>query len=165
MCQYNRYKYKIYFFRLSILKLFCDSTFKNIRIINILNIFLHISIRHVCLRTQLNLLLGPLHGLINYKDTKAKCRHLKNLPVKGLCGKRLSEFIDWRYIPSCWFFLPSIVNCCSSNLLSGSTPPPHILCICIHFVGGGGGVLLEFNTMYLTRFRTYKIATPLQTKT
>jgi hypothetical protein len=24
------------------------------------------------------------HGLINYIDTKAKCRHLKNLPVKGL---------------------------------------------------------------------------------
>ncbi len=28
------------------------------------------------------------HGLINYKDTKEKCRHLKNLPVKGLCGKQ-----------------------------------------------------------------------------
>jgi hypothetical protein len=25
------------------------------------------------------------HGLENYKDTKEKCRHLKNLPVKGLC--------------------------------------------------------------------------------
>jgi hypothetical protein len=34
------------------------------------------------------------HGLINYMDTKAKCRHLKNLTVKGLCGWCLSEFID-----------------------------------------------------------------------
>ncbi len=28
------------------------------------------------------------HGLINYIDTKAKCRHLKNLPAKGLCALR-----------------------------------------------------------------------------
>jgi hypothetical protein len=26
------------------------------------------------------------HGIVNYIYTKAKCRHLKNLPVKGLCG-------------------------------------------------------------------------------
>jgi hypothetical protein len=30
------------------------------------------------------------HGLINTIDTKAKCRHLKNLPVKGFCGRCLS---------------------------------------------------------------------------
>jgi hypothetical protein len=30
-----------------------------------------------------------MHGLINYTDTKAKCRH-KNGPVKGLCGRCLS---------------------------------------------------------------------------
>ncbi len=29
------------------------------------------------------------HGLINYKDTKAKCSNLKNWPVKGLCGRCL----------------------------------------------------------------------------
>jgi hypothetical protein len=30
---------------------------------------------------------GTKHGQINYTDTKAKCRHLKNLSVKGLrCG-------------------------------------------------------------------------------
>jgi hypothetical protein len=40
---------------------------------------------------------GGVHGLINYKDTNAKYRHLKNLPVKGLCGRCLSEFIDWIY--------------------------------------------------------------------
>jgi hypothetical protein len=37
------------------------------------------------------------HGLINHIDTKAKCRHLKNGPVKVLCSRCLSAFIDWRY--------------------------------------------------------------------
>ncbi len=37
---------------------------------------------------------GVDHGLINYKDTKAKCRHLKNWPVKGLHGRCFLEFID-----------------------------------------------------------------------
>ncbi len=37
-------------------------------------------------------LLGENHGLLNYIDTKAKCRHLKNWPVKALCGRCLSEF-------------------------------------------------------------------------
>jgi hypothetical protein len=36
-------------------------------------------------------------GLINYIDTKAKCRHLKS--VKGLCSR--PEFLSWRYIQSC----------------------------------------------------------------
>jgi hypothetical protein len=30
-----------------------------------------------------------IHGLINYKDTKAKCRHLKKIHVKELCGRYL----------------------------------------------------------------------------
>jgi hypothetical protein len=29
----------------------------------------------------------PPHGLIKYMDTKTKCRHLKNLLGKGLCGR------------------------------------------------------------------------------
>jgi hypothetical protein len=29
---------------------------------------------------------GVVHGLINYIGTKAKYRHLKKLPVLGLCG-------------------------------------------------------------------------------
>jgi hypothetical protein len=40
------------------------------------------------------------NGLINYKGTKTKGRHLKNLPVKGLCGRYLLEFIDLRYSQS-----------------------------------------------------------------
>jgi hypothetical protein len=30
------------------------------------------------------------HELINYIDAKAKCRRMKNLAVKGLCGRCLS---------------------------------------------------------------------------
>jgi hypothetical protein len=40
-----------------------------------------------------------MDGLINYIDIKAKCGHLKNLPVKGFCGR----FIDWIYSQSCWY--------------------------------------------------------------
>jgi len=90
------------------------------------------------------------HRLINYIDTKAKCRHLKKLTCKGtlrqlfmrvyyrleiqsvmfgLCGSCLSEFIDWRYSQSKGYFRPSFVNWCPSNLLSGSTSPqPRSLC-------------------------------------
>ncbi len=64
------------------------------------------------------------HGLINYRDTKAKCCHLKKLPVKVLCGRCLSEFIGWRYSQSYWYFRPSFVNCCPSKLLFDSTLPP-----------------------------------------
>ncbi len=43
------------------------------------------------------------HGLINYKDTRAKCPHLKNWAVKGLCGRCSSEF---PLSPSLWFNSP-----------------------------------------------------------
>ncbi len=67
----------------------------------------------------------PHHGLINYIDTKAKCRHLKYLSVKGLCGRCLPEFIDWRYRQYCWYFRPSFVQCCPSSFLHvGSRLPP-----------------------------------------
>ncbi len=112
---------------------------RTVCIINILNDFLHIGKRHVCLRTLLNLLLGSLHGLINYIDTKAKCRHLKYWPVKGLFGKCLSKLIDWRYIQSYWYFLPSFVSCCPSNLLSGSCVNKYSVYMYTVCKGGGGG--------------------------
>ncbi len=65
----------------------------------------------------------------HWVDTKTKCRHLKNWPLKGLWGRCLSELIDRRYSQSCWYFWPSFVNCCPSNLLSGSTIPPPFLCV------------------------------------
>ncbi len=36
------------------------------------------------------------HELINHTDTKAKCCNLKKLTFKGLSGRCLSEFMDWR---------------------------------------------------------------------
>jgi hypothetical protein len=89
-----------------------------------------------------------LHGLINYIDAKAKCRHLK----KFTCGRCLSVFIDRkRYSQSCWNFRPSFVNCSPSNLLSGSTLAPPLLCVKVPYIlyvqtvcgweGGGCGVL------------------------
>jgi hypothetical protein len=50
--------------------------------------------------------------------------------------------------------------------LDPDPPDPHVFGL---FLGGGGSCVIvhiqqEFNTQFLTRFRTYKIATPLQTK-
>jgi hypothetical protein len=57
-------------------------------------------------------------------DTKSKCRHLKNLPVKSLFGRCLSKFIDWRCNQSRWYFRPSFVNCCPSSFSLVTPPPP-----------------------------------------
>jgi hypothetical protein len=58
------------------------------------------------------------------------------------------------------------------RLLSGSTLSPPLPCVKVQYVAGrgplspvGDHILQEFNTLYLTRFRTYKIARPPQTKT
>ncbi len=86
------------------------------------------------------------------------------------CVNCLIEFIDCTYSQSCWYFWLSFVNYCPSNLLSGSPPPPlpKVNVKVCGWEGMGGGVLScvgdhilqEFNTLYLTRFRTYKIALP-----
>ncbi len=81
------------------------------------------------------------HGIINYIDTKAKYRQQKNLLVKGLCGRCLQSL--WRYSQSCWYFRPSFVNCCPSNLLCGSSLSPSSLCqstVYIQTVCGWKGV-------------------------
>jgi hypothetical protein len=92
------------------------------------------------------------------------------------------EFIDWRYSQSWWYFLPSFVNYCPSNLLSGSPPHPSIIFkVKVQYIqtvygwegveGRGCFVVLEtkpysaFKNRFLTRFRTYKIAAPPLTKT
>jgi hypothetical protein len=36
---------------------------------------------------------GEHHGIINYIDAKEKCWHLKSLPVKGLCGRCISDWV------------------------------------------------------------------------
>ncbi len=93
-----------------------------------------------------------------YRRQSKMSQSKKKLQVKGLCGRCLSEFIDWSYSQSCWYFWPLLLNCCPSNLLSGSTLPPPSMCewvFCIHlyctvFKGGGGryGILglIQINT-------------------
>jgi hypothetical protein len=93
----------------------------------------------------------------------------------------LIEFIDWRYSQSCWYFRPLFVNCCPSTF-SLASPNPSLLpkvtysifrqCVAVGGGEGGGGVLScvvdhilqEFNILFVTRFRTYKIATPPKQK-
>ncbi len=102
-------------------------------------------------------------------DTKTKCCLLKKFTCKGTLRQVFFRVIDWRYMQSCWYFRPSFVNYCPSNLLYGSpTPPPSLRQIpYIQTVSGwegkgmlspvGDHILQEFNTLYLTRFRTTKL--------
>jgi hypothetical protein len=86
------------------------------------------------------------HGVTNYIDTKAKCCHLKNWPLKGLCGKGVSEFIDWRksiFDPALWTVPPLTFSPIQLPY------PPFPVWISIHTVytykvclgGGGYGIL------------------------
>ncbi len=105
----------------------------------------------------------------------------------------LTDFIDWRYIHS-WFvffdpaceLLPPWTKDYTCVLLplngtfslTSSPLPPFPMYSILYtdsvWLWGGGGVgvlkctvdhiLQEFYTQFLTRFRTYKIASPLQTK-
>jgi hypothetical protein len=131
------------------------------------------------------------HGRMNYKDTKPyKSAFLSVDLLTDFVAFCLTDFIDWRYIHS-WFVFSTqlgtccphgrrnytlLVHCCVAPLLyhlSDLLPPPpfpnvqyiQTLCDC-------GGVLKctvdhilqEFYTLFLTRFRTYKIASPPLTK-
>ncbi len=90
------------------------------------HVFYRTGVRENCFET-----LGSeevIHWLINYLDTNKKCRHLKNLPAKGLFGRCLSEFIDWRYSQSCRYFRPSFVNCCPLTFSLVQLPPPPSRC-------------------------------------
>jgi hypothetical protein len=70
-----------------------------------------------------------------------------------------AHFVNY-LLPSLWFIPPP--SRCQSTVYTDSV-----------WLGGGGGgvstvgdhILQEFNTLYLTKFRTYKIASPPQTKT
>ncbi len=89
----------------------------------------------------------------------------------------LIEFIDWRYSQTCWYFRPFLWTVAPLRTFSLTSPtPPPLPKVNVQYSvwlwGGGGGmlscivdhILQEFNTLFLTRFRTYKITTPPQTK-
>jgi hypothetical protein len=110
------------------------------------------NVKHPSSAVRCHTSMPNIHGLINYIDTKEKCCHIKNWPVKRLCGRCLSDFIHWRYSQSCRYFRPCFANCCPSNLLSVSTLPPSPLpCVniiilftriqCVSKRVGGYGVL------------------------
>ncbi len=56
---------------------------------------------------MINLSNSIIHGIINYIDTKAKCRHLKQFTCKGTLrqGRCFSEFLDCRYNGHVGFYL------------------------------------------------------------
>jgi hypothetical protein len=89
-----------------------------------------------------------------------KVYRLEIQPVMLVFSTQLCELLH--LLPSLWF---------------NSIPLPPSLCqrtVCRQYLAGRGWVvlspagdhiLLEFNTLYLTRFRTYKIARPPDTNT
>jgi hypothetical protein len=95
--------------------------------------------------------LGKDHWITIYIETKAKCRHLKNLLVKGICGRCLPEFIDWIFCQSCWCFRPSFVSSCPANLFFGSTLPSFPCQSIVYtdsvWLGGGVGCRVVLETI------------------
>jgi hypothetical protein len=64
------------------------------------------------------------HGLINYIDSNAKCRHLYKFTCKGTSRQVFIRVYRLEIQSVMLVFRPSFLNCCPSNLLSGSPPPP-----------------------------------------
>ncbi len=68
-------------------------------------------------------------GLINYIDTKVKCRHLNTLACKGILGQvfiRVYRLEIWTVMLVFW---SSFVNCCPSNLSGSIIPPSPFPCV------------------------------------
>jgi hypothetical protein len=77
--------------------------------------------------------------IINYKDTKRKCRHLKKFPVKGLCCRCLLKYIDWRqsvmvgiFDPALWTIAPL-----TFSLVQPPPPPPCVKVLYSSYRGEG----------------------------
>ncbi len=99
--------------------------------------------------------LGREHRMIRLIEDNAKCRHLQNWTVKGLCGRFYHNFIDWIYCVHSVFlvfssqlwdlFSPPVVPL-PFSMVQLFPPPPlperiSILSSRIQCVRGGGGVL------------------------
>ncbi len=83
-----------------------------------------------------------------------KCRHLKNLPVKGLFGRCLKTCVHSVMLV---FSTQRCLLPLSLSLWFNSPPYPLSS-------GEDHHILQEFYTLHLTRFRTHIIARPPQTK-
>ncbi len=130
----------------------------------------------------------PHHGRMNYKDTKPYMSAFLSVDLfTDFAAFWLTDFIDWRYIHSWFAFSTQLVNCCPQgrrnytllvyfcpstvpSLWPPSPCPPSqcTLYTDIAWLWGGGGegswnvLWTIFCRSFLTRFRTYKIAsTPL----
>jgi hypothetical protein len=130
------------------------------------------------------------HGRMKYKDTKPYTSAFLSVDLlTDFAVFCLTDFIDWRYIHSWFVFSTQLVNCCPHGrrnytcvllplycTFSDLPPPPPLPKLNVQYIQtvcrcGEGGVemyvdhiLQEFYTLFLTRFRTYKIASPPQTK-
>ncbi len=127
---------------------------------------------------------------LQYKDTKPyMLAFLKNWPVYRHCGIVFNRFyileihsLSGLYFrPSLWTVAPmdegTILMYCCPSTLSSLWPSPlpklnvlYIQTVCVTGAGEGGvfscpvdHILQEFYTLFLARFRTYRIATPPQT--
>jgi hypothetical protein len=123
---------------------------------------------------------------MNYKDTEPCMSDFLSVDLlTDFAAFYSTDFIDWRYIHSWLVFSTQLVNYCPHGrrnytcvllplyILSDLLPPSQTKCtVYTDSVCLGGGVLnctvdhipQEFYTLFLTRFRTYKIASPPQTK-
>ncbi len=120
----------------------------------------HLTLFHIELHPPGNCpLTQNVQSLLKMKSLLRWVHCVAQLGVIGKLSQNVDEYLVphkvkehyWRSIQSCWYSRPSFVNCCPSYLLSGSTSILHM----VH----------EFNNLHLTRFRTFKIARPPQTKT
>ncbi len=85
------------------------------------------------------------HRLINYIDTKAKCRHLKNWSVKGLCGRCFIRVYRLNIKSVMLVFSTQLCKTIAFSMVQLSPNPPslfeyilytHVQCV----EWGGGGV-------------------------
>ncbi len=119
----------------------------------------------------------PRHRKKKTHRSQCKCRHLKRLTCKGPLRQvffrvyrlEIANFLrTFSHVGIQHSFVIWTLSCCSSPLLSGSTPPPPFpvwisILYCIYLFSVH--IMHEFYTLHLSRFRTCKISTPPQTKT
>ncbi len=102
----------------------------------------------------------PPHGLINYLDTTAKCRHLKKFTCKGTLRQVLFKVYRQEIQSVTLIFSTQLCELFPSHLLSGSTlANPSLPSLCEYSVlGGRYGVpgLRQINT-HATKSRYRKI--------